>query len=488
MENNKLTYQTAKRLRGEKLRDIFADQLIMGEGYGKGIKNSVSLKLRAKMTGIKEKFDPLNIVKFLTFGSRLGPAILGKMMGRSRRDIEYFTGRARPVTTRETKVGMMHSLGGEGMGTSAGVQVVLNDILTFLQKSHEDDMILREKENNLREGAKLEDEKRHKKLLKALGGATATPVKVKKTTGNNQPSLFGGLMDTINSFMDKYGPMLAEIGSFMKGALWPILRLGLGNLGIFLIPVIAGTLFKMWFDEFRGNQAKKNVEVAQEKGGDVAADAEKTMNKLRDEGNYVDAFGNYTEETLAAGEQRDDAIARRDYYREDFLKHSGFRRKNNWFGKGFKYVDGKGNEPSAEMMKAANQFAEEETQKIFTGENKDPLNKFKMAKPVEKKTEPAKPADTKAKDVSSKTKAASVPEVKTTPVVAPASAAVTTKTSENVKLNMQATVPAKTEVAEKTTNNYAHSTQEQIRHPIIPSVRNMEESYQQMIWGSTRVI
>jgi hypothetical protein len=142
--NDKLTYQQAKRLREQSLTSVLSDQLIMGEGYGSAIGKAISLKTKAKITGFKQKFDPLNIAKILTGGSRLGPAIVGKMLGRSRKDVEFFAGRARPVTSRQKRIG---ALPGSGEDTT-GMSVVLDDILTFLRKSHDDDMNLREKEVN----------------------------------------------------------------------------------------------------------------------------------------------------------------------------------------------------------------------------------------------------------------------------------------------------------------------------------------------------
>jgi hypothetical protein len=69
-------------------------------------------------------------------------------------------------------------------GEDSGMKDVLNQILKFLEKSHEKDMILREKENNLRESVKLDDERRHNDLLKALsgvgGGDGETATKQKK--------------------------------------------------------------------------------------------------------------------------------------------------------------------------------------------------------------------------------------------------------------------------------------------------------------------
>jgi hypothetical protein len=465
-----MTYQQAKRIRSQSISSVLADQLIMGAGYGAAIKQTASAKWNAKVSGIKEKFDPLNIAKFLTGGSRLGPAILGKMLGRSRKDIEYFTGRARPVQYRGPKIGK--TPGGAGGEDIGGMQSVLGDILTFLQKSHQDNMVMREKENNFREGQKHEDERRHEALLKALGGKkqTASPVKTK----SSQPSFFEDIMDSVNKLIDKYKPMLEELSAFMKDALWPVLRMGLGQLGIFLIPVIAGTLFKMWWDNYRGEKSEQNIKEAQARGGDVAATATKEMERLRKEGDEI-SDPVIRDQMEAQQGIRDDAIARRDYYREDFLKHSGFKRKNNWFGNGFTYKDANGKEPSTDMMKAADQYAEEETQKIFTGQNKDPLNKFTFVKPVE--TKPAEPASKSTE--APKTSAAPAP-------VTPASAAVATKTVENRDLTLKAKAVTKTETTNNT--NIKTTKKDQKRKIQMPSVRNNEETFARLIWDSTRVV
>jgi hypothetical protein len=480
MENNKLTYQTARRLRGEKLRDIFADQLIMGEGYGAGIKNAVSLKLRAKLTGIKEKFDPLNIAKFLTFGSRLGPAILGKMTGRSRRDIEYFTGRARPVSSRETKVGMMEQMG-LGGGSSAGLQVILSDILTFLHKSHNDDMILREKENNLREGAKLEDEKRHKKLLKALGAskpsATATPVKAK------EGSLFDGLFDRLKQMLDDLKDSLkwvdaikwaTKIGGWAQSALTAISAeafLSMLPIAAFLAPFMLSAAEK---DKIRENpnapQYKDNPfammirgEAATE-GQAAAINQRATLKQYRrnDVKDMVDA--GFTDEELKK-ELGADKKTLEVWLKEHPDKASMWQAPVAPIAGTNVGAKNVGNISHSEYHGEANPVAKGET----------PENAAAARSEFAKQDPRLIGSDTK-------------PVAPPAPVIQPASAAVSMKTDENVKLSMETAVATKTETTQKTTNNYAHSSQEQIRAPSIPAVRNLEPSFQEMIWGSTRVI
>lgn len=174
-----LNYQQAGRIREQSIGSLFADQLIAGKGYKEGFKNVLSLKSKAVSKGIKEKFDPLNIAKVLTGGSRLGPALVGKMLGRSKKDIEYFAGRAMPIFDKISQISQMQDNGDEESpkGTRGdkgdnikGIKTVLNKILTFLNKSYDKEVTLQEKENNFKESNKLADDRRHNEMLKVLAG------------------------------------------------------------------------------------------------------------------------------------------------------------------------------------------------------------------------------------------------------------------------------------------------------------------------------
>ena len=132
MDQN-LTYQKARRIRGTKLTDLLADQLLYEPTIGKAVKKTISLKVQSNIKGIKESFDPLNIVKFLTGGSKLGPALYGKIMGRNIRDIEYFTGRNRPLRvgpSRSTASKITPLAGGDG--NIGGINEQLLKIYNFL--------------------------------------------------------------------------------------------------------------------------------------------------------------------------------------------------------------------------------------------------------------------------------------------------------------------------------------------------------------------
>ena len=168
-----MTYQEARRIRNKdySLGKLITSNIRQGGGVGASIKDAIKEKFdvrtrtKAKITGIKEKFDPLNIAKFLTFGSNVAPAILGRLTGRSKADIANFTGgRAKPYETA-TKIGQVD-------GDESGLTDILDKIYTFMKKNQEDDIRHQELQNNHREEELAKDAKRHSDLLKALAKLT----------------------------------------------------------------------------------------------------------------------------------------------------------------------------------------------------------------------------------------------------------------------------------------------------------------------------
>jgi hypothetical protein len=249
-----MDYYEARRIRKQGFTSLLARKLAEGN---KGIIGSVGATLsersKARMTGIKETFDPLNIAKFLTFGSKLAPALLGNLLGRTKQDISYFTG-LRPTST---KIGRLEEGG--------GANDMLAKILTYMQDVNEENRKNKQKENNYKEELELERLRRHKELIAALTGrkieSKASLVKVQEP----QTSL-------TNSLLGAFGLAAGAATAFK----W------LGKLGMFLAtnPIVLGAgsaiafgyaLYKMLSDE-RGYEAKdsdlnKGLEQAQKVGG-----------------------------------------------------------------------------------------------------------------------------------------------------------------------------------------------------------------------------
>jgi len=170
-----MEYSTAKSIRGRSLSSMVTQGIRSGRGVGSSIRGAISQKMRARMTGIKEKFDPMNVAKFLTGGSNLAPAILGRLTGRSQSDINYFSG-GRKTATRVGKSSMLGTMGGDSVES-------LSELFTFIKKSHEQDLRIRETERSFQEERANEDQRRHNefiKILKDYVGSTGTATIIKE--------------------------------------------------------------------------------------------------------------------------------------------------------------------------------------------------------------------------------------------------------------------------------------------------------------------
>lgn len=214
MADNKLNYQQARRIRKSKFSDMVLDQLAQKDtGVLGALGKTISLRSQARIKGFKEKFDPLNIVRFMTMGSRFGPALFGKLTGRSQRDIDYFTGRTKSVIGGRNTAEKLKGLGG---GDSEGINEQLSKIFSFLKNSREEDIKLRQLAKNTEEEIAYEKGRRHKELVDTLqklmkqinSGGTVTAEPVKET------SFLDSLWEKLKG--------LAELVSMMKTALFDI--------------------------------------------------------------------------------------------------------------------------------------------------------------------------------------------------------------------------------------------------------------------------
>ena len=175
MDEN-LSYQQARRIRKTTFSNLLSDQLLESPTISSAVKRTLSLKLQSKVKGIKEKFDPLNIAKTLTMGSSLGPALLGRLTGRSKKDIEYFSGRLRPISVRSgSKITAVPKEGEElvegrniNISGNKGINEQLLKIYKLLKKSQDSDKRRKELDRNFDEERSSEAEKRHQQLLKKL--------------------------------------------------------------------------------------------------------------------------------------------------------------------------------------------------------------------------------------------------------------------------------------------------------------------------------
>lgn len=158
-----MNYQEAAKLRKKSFGTLLAEQ---EGGLGSSIKSAISQKTKAKITGIKEKFDPLNIAKTLTGGSNWAPAMLGKLFNADKSRVDYFSG----VKNKTA------SLSGNDSGTIDSPEAIecLGYIYKSLKQSAEDKKLANEQKRNRLEEEDSEEESRNQEIVKALTGKIYT--------------------------------------------------------------------------------------------------------------------------------------------------------------------------------------------------------------------------------------------------------------------------------------------------------------------------
>lgn len=147
-----MDYSTAEQIRKRGFSASLTSRLLSGAPIGQSIRETISESMQAKATGIKQKFDPLNIVKALTGGSNIAPAILGRMMGRSDENIGFFTNKKRKKDPNYTSIG-------EGPPKKLRIDDTKADILAKMYNFMHQDIDMKEK--------RLKDEKKYRKELDA---------------------------------------------------------------------------------------------------------------------------------------------------------------------------------------------------------------------------------------------------------------------------------------------------------------------------------
>ena len=212
-----MDYQTAKDIRGRSLTSLITTKILSGSGVGSSIGRSISQKMKARATGIKEKFDPMNVAKFVTGGSKLSAAIVGKLTGRSQRDIEYFAGPKKRKYTRITT--------SKPMDLNASSMDVLNQMFDFFKRIDERDSKRRETERAFLEERQMEEERRHGEFVTILKTFLETSPQIEeKKEEEKKDGLLSSLGAVIGSVFGVFKTLLKSLAGLFKKILRPILN------------------------------------------------------------------------------------------------------------------------------------------------------------------------------------------------------------------------------------------------------------------------
>jgi hypothetical protein len=427
-----MDYEQADRIRKKTLSDRIAEKMVGGESFGGSISKSVSEGSRARMTNLKKKFDPMNIAKFMFGGSNLAPAIVGRLTGRSEKNMKYFTGKQGKMDTASKIKPTNES--GEGM------LEMLNEIYLLLEDSRHSLKNLSPTEEEIFE-RELKAKQRHKELIAALGYKTT-----KEETATKKEESGISLLDDI---MSMFG--LKDLGKLAIKGLGSLATAAISGAGGILLggAAAAGIAYFMYkvltdesgYDKDPNSPFNLALKQAKDVGGLAGAkDEEDRIRKLPEYEKTKAEIANF-EKTYNEGEKLNDAQL-----------------------KGYA-------ERSPEAARAVQDYKIE----------RDKL----LGKPA---TVPATatPA-TDSAPTSTPTASAESSDTATPMPATPASAAATTATNENLEMNLPMASASAGETINTTNINAQNQPSEQSVTEI-PSVRNMEETFQRMILYSTRVV
>jgi hypothetical protein len=194
--------------------------MMAGRGVGSAISKSVSLKMRAKVTGIKEKFDPMNIARFMTGGSRFATAAVGRLTGRSTKDIEYFAGSKKKYSRMNRPVKTSEKLNATSIGT-------LSDMLTFFQLVDKRDSKRRELDRAFAEEKEMESERRHKNFLSVLKNfidSVSTQTKAIPEKEEKKDGIMSGLLPILSSMFGAFKSLISTLSSLLTTFILPLIK------------------------------------------------------------------------------------------------------------------------------------------------------------------------------------------------------------------------------------------------------------------------
>ena len=217
-----MNYQEARRVRNTGLFNLAAQNIASGGGIGSSLGSAISSKFKAKITGIKEKFDPLNIAKKLT--GNFGAAVLGKITGRSQRDIQYFAGGkgygSSSGVTQESNLDAiqpaLYTKVKEGQKQRMKKGDSVSDVLARLYNLTKNNYDAEEKRRDKEIRDKYKENERNQKWHEELLDAILGPNRFKKEKEKTTKKKGSGIFDFINNLQKKFNSFIEGLENKIK--------------------------------------------------------------------------------------------------------------------------------------------------------------------------------------------------------------------------------------------------------------------------------
>jgi hypothetical protein len=466
---------------------------------------TISLKTKAKIKGIKEKFDPLNIAKFMTFGSKIGPALYGKMMGRDQKDIDYFTGRLKHVRIADQKAvklkGPAPSMPG---GDMEGINGQVSKIYGFLKQTHEDNVRNSELSKNKEESIQNAKQRRHqelmdtlKKLTNSMGGGVVTMEPVDK-----KENFFDKIKNMVEEFLKDF-----DIKKYIPDIPWTkllgVLRWFSGPIGLALLGINSAVMFAQWLKGWistnvaNGNQISPEEAVNMLRNGkekdmavyggraalmDIAQNGHMKADEILKRGDIteINAAGGteFLQKVVSKGamdvsnipERTDTSDEAKQIAARPTKGGSALKSKQDKWDRDF---GGRYDPVTGMKLEKVSQTPEEKAKMEQEQRNAPGVKKQALSEPLQTVEPPV----------------AVPPEIKATPAPVVPSAKVSSLSNDNAELQLPS---AQDKVAQAITNNVTKVDQgkgEQVGlRPSQIAVRNDCDTFMSMIVESTRIV
>lgn len=367
-------YGKAEDIRKTSIGDLIAKNLVEGKGVGESIKGGVTDKIKAIGTGIKEKFDPMNMAK--SIGGNLGAALYGKTFNRSQKDLEYFTGMEKEepkenkknekksydvVTKKGKNKNPLNTTIGAGsrplpLRKNDSVSDVAAKLFSLLRKSYEDKKLQMELDKNFEGERKDEAARRHKEFIDALLGLTGGTVSGSAKAEDQKT----GLLDTIKNIADTVS-WISKLKDF-AGLVGAILA---SPAFLATVGFLASVALATYIAEKLGADERERLSRL---GGEKALAAQKKMNDAPMNeipgGTFESPNFEASPEFTAAKEEQTVAIKEKQDIVAGLMAKKGYKRyyKTGWFGDRLKdqytFEDSQGKAPPDALLKQVSDDAD----------------------------------------------------------------------------------------------------------------------------------
>ena len=153
-----MDYQEADKIRKKSFGTLLGEQ---EGGLGSSLKSAISQKTKAKITGIKETFDPMNMARAV--GGKTGAAIYGKIFKRDDASMERFAGAKKKKT-------VLNSSDGANLSEASTPSDVLGLIYRLMLRADEEKKTQEAEDLQKKKTDEDEENDRNEQIIKAITG------------------------------------------------------------------------------------------------------------------------------------------------------------------------------------------------------------------------------------------------------------------------------------------------------------------------------